>query len=185
MQVVNYISKVTGKPLSELFDLNNPLVVLEQSANGQISITAWSDNIGVSKPSSGDIAAALSAEEAPTVAQVDEKIASIFAGGAPAAGGLHISLSDGSRSDMGAMATTALAAISGAVEWPQSYAQGWITIENIRIALASPAEGLVLAASVGAYYAAVVQHGRDLKDAILAATDDDELGTIDIGAGWP
>lgn len=83
------------------------------------------------------------------------------------------------------MAATATAASAGAVLWPQSYARGWIAIENIRIPLDTPAAGLTLAASAGAYYAAIVQHRRDLKDAALAAKDAAGLDAIDETAGWP
>ena len=83
------------------------------------------------------------------------------------------------------MAATASAAASGAVSWPESYARGWIAVENVRIPLATPADGLALAASVGDWYAAVVQRRRDLKDAALAAGDAAALDAIDITTGWP
>ena len=105
--------------------------------------------------------------------------------GAPVSGGLHVALDDGSRADLTAMATTATAAASGAVPWPESYSRGWITIENVRIPLDTPSDGLALAASVGDFYAAVIQNRRDLKDAALAATTADALAAIDIDAGWP
>ncbi len=104
---------------------------------------------------------------------------------APVANGLHIALDDGSRADLTAMAATATAASAGAVAWPESYARGWITIENVRIPLPTPAAGLSLAASVGNYYAALVQHRRDLKDSALAAEDAATLEAIDIAGGWP
>ncbi len=109
----------------------------------------------------------------------------LLAAGAPVSGGLHVALGDGSRADLTAMAATATAAASGSVSWPESYARGWITIENVRIPLATPAAGLTLAASVGGYYAALVQHRRDLKDQALAAVDTAALDAIDISAGWP
>lgn len=119
------------------------------------------------------------------IAAVDRRRDGLLALGAPA-GGYHIALDEGGiRSDMGSMATTALAAISGAVPWPIAYQRGWITIENIRIPLPTPADGLALAASVGAWYAGLVQHARDLKDALLAAGDEAALDAIDIEAGWP
>ncbi len=105
--------------------------------------------------------------------------------GAPVTGGLHVALDDGGRADLTAMAATATAAASGAVSWPVSYSRGWITVENVRIPLATPVVGLTLAASVGNYYAAIVQHRRDLKDAALAAVDAATLEAIDIDAGWP
>lgn len=108
-----------------------------------------------------------------------------LAAGAPVDGGLHIALDDGSRADLTAMAATATAASAGAVSWPESYSRGWITVENVRIPLATPAAGLALAASVGDWYAAIVQHRRDLKDAALAAGDSAALDAIDHFAGWP
>ena len=109
----------------------------------------------------------------------------LLSAGALVDGGLHVALDDGSRADLTAMAATATAASAGAVTWPESYSRGWITIENVRIPLATPAAGLTLAASVGDWYAAVVQHRRDLKDAALAAGDSAALDAIDHFAGWP
>lgn len=108
--------------------------------------------------------------------------AALLAAGAPVAGGLHVDLHDGARADLTAMAATATAAASGAVSWPESYARGWISIENVRIPLATPAAGLTLAASVGDYYAAIIQHRRDLKDQVLAASSTAALEAIDINA---
>ena len=109
----------------------------------------------------------------------------LLAAGAPVAGGLHIALDDGSRADLTAMAATATAASASAIAWPESYSRGWITIENVRIPLATPTAGLTLAASAGDYYAAIVQHRRDLKDAALAAANVAALDAINISAGWP
>lgn len=103
-----------------------------------------------------------------------------LAHGAPVAGGLHVALDDGSRSDLTALASTATAVMisNGAIAWPDSYARGWITVENERVPLATPSEGLAFAAAVGGYYSAIVQHRRDLKDAALAATSAAELDAI-------
>ena len=119
------------------------------------------------------------------ITEVDAKVSAILAAGAPTSGGLHIALDDSSRADMGSMATTAIAASSGAVTWPDSYKEGWISIENTRIPLAAPSDGLTLAASVGDYYARVRQNGRNLKDAIVASTSEEALNGIDLTAGWP
>lgn len=119
------------------------------------------------------------------IAAIETKAAALLYGGAPVPGDLHVALDDGSRADLTAMAATATAASAGAVSWPDSYARGWITIENVRISLATPTAGLTLAASAGNYYAAIVQHRRDLKDAALAAETDAALDAIDINAGWP
>ena len=106
-----------------------------------------------------------------------------IAAGAPY-GGHHIALDPASRSDISGMGATALAASSGAIAWPASYALGWISIENIRVPMPTPADGLALAAAVGDWYATVVQHCRDLKDLIDAAEDAAALAAIDVGAGW-
>jgi len=108
--------------------------------------------------------------------------------GAPVISGgdmLHIALDDGSRADMTAMGATAGLAMAGLVPWPDDYARGWISLENLRIPLPSASDGYALAQAVGAYYAALRQHCRDLKDAALAAADAAGLDAIDIEAGWP
>lgn len=120
--------------------------------------------------------------------QIRAKVAGLLAAGAPVdhnGATLHIDLNDGPRADLTAMAATALGALSSAVSWPASYQTGWITKENTRVPLSTPAEGLALAAGVGDYYAQIVQLGRDLKDAVIAAADDAALDLIDIEAGWP
>ena len=82
-------------------------------------------------------------------------------------------------------AAKSTAASAGAVTWPESYSRGWITTENVRIPLETPSAGLALAASVGSWYAAIVQRRRDLKDAALAAEDAAALDAIDVTTGWP
>lgn len=139
-------------------------------------------------PAVAPILPPLDARKASLTATVNAHVATLLAAGAPVAAGeatLHVALDDGSRADLTAMATTAIGAASGALPWPASYQQGWITIENIRIPLATPAEGLGLAAGVGDRYAQIRQRGRDLKDAIEAAADDTALDAIDIEGGWP
>lgn len=117
---------------------------------------------------------------------ITARVQALLAAGYPAMGGpLHIAMDDGSRADMTAMATTAVAAASGAVPWPESYQIGWITVENIRLPLPTPAAGLALAAAVGDYYATVRQNGRSLKDAVLSAETVLELDAINIDDGWP
>jgi hypothetical protein len=118
-------------------------------------------------------------------ADIVAKANELLTAGAPVTGGLHVALDDGSRADLTAMAQMATNAMGGALAWSDSYARGWITVENIRIPLATPAEGLALAASVGNFYAAVMQHRRDLKDAALAAKDAAALDAIDAADGWP
>lgn len=119
------------------------------------------------------------------VAAITAAADALLSAGAPVDSGLHVALDDGSRADLTAMAATATAASAGAVVWLDSYARGWIAIENVRIPLATPAAGLALAAAVGDYYAAIVQRRRDLKDAALSVEDAAALDAIDITAGWP
>lgn len=122
------------------------------------------------------------------LAAIGAMMQSVLDAGCPVAvtgGTLHVALDDGSRADLTGMATTAVAALSGAVTWPESYQTGWITMENVRIPLGMPADGLGLAARAGDYYACVRQNGRDLKDAALAAADEAALDAIDIESGWP
>jgi hypothetical protein len=97
--------------------------------------------------------------------------------------GKRFSTSDASRTDLGGMATTAGLVLSGALPaWPDSYAQGWIAIDNTRLPLPTPTDGIALAAAVALSYSATVQHARDLKDAALTATDP---ATVDELASWP
>lgn len=107
-------------------------------------------------------------------------------------GGLHVALldkkgTDGPRADLSGMATHAgfiMVGIPG-LTWPVSYQQGWISVENQRIPLETPASGLMLAAAAGDYFAAVVQCARDKKDACIAAEDQTELDAVSIEGGWP
>ncbi|MBY6263945.1 hypothetical protein EI613_18765 [Azospirillum sp. 412522] len=98
-------------------------------------------------------------------------------------GGKRFSNSDASRTDLGGMATTAgLVAMGALSAWPDSYAQGWIAIDNTRLPLPTPADGIALAAAVALSYSATVQHARDLKDAALSAADPAAVNEL---AGWP
>lgn len=104
-----------------------------------------------------------------------------LAEGAPFAG-KRIDVSDKGRADLAGMSLAALLAASDPAVWTGSYSTGWITMDNSRIELPMPADGLALAAAVGHWYGAVIQHARDLKDAALAS---DEPEGIDVTVGWP
>ncbi|UXS33980.1 DUF4376 domain-containing protein [Agrobacterium tumefaciens] len=119
------------------------------------------------------------------LSSVEDQIAARLADGFETEGGLHVALDDASRVDMGAMATTAMAASTGAIAWPESYSQGWITVENVRIPMPDPGAGLAIAALVGDYYAGIRQRGRTLKDAVSEAETQSVLNAIDIESGWP
>ncbi|MCM8736019.1 DUF4376 domain-containing protein [Azospirillum sp. A1-3] len=86
------------------------------------------------------------------------------------------------RTDLGGMATTAALVLAGALEWPDSYAQGWISADNSRLPLPTPQDGVALAAAVAGAYSAIVQHARDVKDAALVSDDPE---SIDHLSGWP
>lgn len=116
-------------------------------------------------------------------AEIDTIADAMMAIGAPYAG-YHVAVDASSRANLTAIAATALAAISGAMEWPGPYAQGWITSENVRVPLPSPQDGLTLANSAGEFYASLVQHKRTLKDAVLAAVTVAEVDAVDVEGGW-
>ncbi len=123
------------------------------------------------------------------ISAVDARRDAVLAAGAPY-GAARIAVHDGARADlsgMAAYATTVLitAATPAPIAWPASYALGWISLDNSRVPLPTAADGLALAAAVGAWYGAVVQHARSVKDAALAAADLVALGAIDEGVGWP
>ncbi|WP_175426634.1 DUF4376 domain-containing protein [Azospirillum brasilense] len=97
-------------------------------------------------------------------------------------GGKRFALDGTSRTDLAGMATTAALVQLGALEWPADYATGWIALDNSRLPLPTPQDGIALAAAVAARYAALVQAARTIKDAVVASDDPE---TIDIAAGWP
>lgn len=104
-----------------------------------------------------------------------------------ALGALHMgkrfAMTDSSRTDLGGMATTAGLVLSGVLPaWPVAYAEGWIAIDNTRLPLPGPAEGIALAATVALAYSELVQHARNLKDIALAADDPTKVDEL---AGWP
>ena len=130
----------------------------------------------------------LEVRKASMLAEVKNHVDALLAVGSPVVFGetmLHVALDAGARADLTAMAATAMGAANGALPWPESYQRGWITVENIRIPLPTPPDGLMLAAGVGDRYAQIVQRGRDLKDAVIAAGEDDALDAISIEDGWP
>lgn len=168
----------TGAYLGAFLDATPPDGSIEVAFAPASALMLW-DGAGWTTP------ATMEHLRAAKLAAIAATADTLLAAGSPVDGGLHVALDDGSRADLTAMAATATAASTGAVTWPESYSRGWITIENVRIPLASPAAGLMLAASVGDWYAAIVQHRRDLKDAALAAGDAAALDAIDETSGWP
>lgn len=115
------------------------------------------------------------------VAAINAERARRLAVGAPYAG-RHIDVSDKGRADLAGMTLAAILAASDPTAWTSGYATGWITMDNTRLALPEPADGLALARAVGAWYGAVMQHARDLKDAALVSGEPEG---VDVLAGWP
>jgi hypothetical protein len=116
----------------------------------------------------------IEARRAAKLARIMTERAALLAAGAPC-DGHRIEVDDPSRANLGGMATTAALALLGVVPWPNAYAQGWITLDNGRIPLPEPRSAIALAATAGEWYGGVVQRGRDLKDAVLAAADPDTV----------
>lgn len=168
----------TGRYLGAYDGAEPPAGAIEVESAPVSALMLW-DGEGWAMP------ATLDHLRAAKLAAISATADALLAAGAPIDGGLHIALDDGSRADLTAMAATATAASAGAVTWPESYSRGWIAVENVRIPLATPTAALMLAASVGDWYAAIIQRRRDLKDAALAAKDAAVLDAIDETAGWP
>ncbi|GEM_PF-3379130 len=116
--------------------------------------------------------------------RVDQELTvRLAAGWLHADSGHHIDLSDGGRrADLNAVATTAMLVHAGLASWPASLQDGWISKENIRIPMPTPADGVALATAAAVWYGQMRQHGRNLKDAINAAADP---SAVDITVGWP
>lgn len=100
--------------------------------------------------------------------------------GAPYAG-RRVEVSDRGRADLGGMVSAAMLASNGLTAWGEGYARGWIAVDNERIPLPTPADGIQLAAAVGDWYGLVMQHARDLKDQAAAGNPAD----VDELTGWP
>lgn len=126
-------------------------------------------------------AAALAARRADKIADINaERDRRMGLGVAHA--GKRFSIDDSTRTNLGGMATTAVLVQLGFLSWPDEYARGWIALDNTRLLLPTPQDGVALAAAAGNAYAGLVQHARDLKDAALVAAD---LDHIDAAEGWP
>lgn len=97
-------------------------------------------------------------------------------------GGKLIDVSDKGRADLGGMVSAAMLATSNTIPWGTGYSDGWITQDNTRVALPTPADGIALAASVGDWYGRTMQYARDLKDAALVSAEPEALLA---SAVWP
>ncbi|WCK24609.1 hypothetical protein [Agrobacterium pusense] len=123
--------------------------------------------------------------KAERLTEVEKRLAARMSTGYELPGDLHIAITDAVERRLTSMGTTAGFAVLGITTWPEEYQRGWITETNVRYPLPKPEDGVALATAVGAFSAALIQHGRDIKDAILAAKDAASLSAIDIEAGWP
>ena len=182
----------TALVLDALGHVINSIVLAEDANPADFGATLGPEGVGIGWTFDGETwtppagpASTLGDLRAAKLAAISAASDALLSAGAPVAGGLHVALDDRSSADLMVMAATATAASAGTVSWPESYSRGWIAVENVRIPLATPAAGLTLAASVGDWYAAIVQHRRDLKDAALAAEDAAALDAIDVTTGWP
>lgn len=133
----------------------------------------------------------LEAAAAFKIAAIDRKRDEILKAGKLYAG-LHVALldkngTDGPRADLSGMATYAMGVLLGlpGLSWPEDYQTGWIAVENERIPLPTPQDGLALAQACGEFFAAVVQCARDKKDACLTASDQTDLDAVTVDDGWP
>lgn len=112
--------------------------------------------------------------------RIDARKEALLGRGAPASG-KFIAVDEAARADMGGMTLAAVLAKSG-MPWPEGYSKGWIAIDNERVPLPTPDDGIAFSAQVGDWYARTVQHARSLKDEVLKAPDP---LSVDYDAGWP
>jgi hypothetical protein len=130
--------------------------------------------------SGAELEAALEAARVAKVQAINAERDRRLAMGAPYAG-RRVEVSDRGRADLGGMVSAAMLASNGLTPWGEGYARGWIAMDNERIPLPTPADGIQLAAAVGDWYGLVMQHARDLKDQAEAGNPAD----VDELAGWP
>lgn len=113
--------------------------------------------------------------------EIDALRDALLARGCPY-GDKRIQVDAESRADLDGMVTAAHLALNSVIAWPADMSQGWIALDNTRIALPTPADGITLGATVGSWYAAARQNSRTLKDSALAS---DNPEGVDITTGWP
>lgn len=130
-------------------------------------------------------AASFSDQKAAKIMAINQLLLAKLAEGYVLSNGQHISITGDVERRMTSMGTTAGFAILGITVWPEEYQRGWITEENIRFPLPTPADGVALATAVGAYTAALIQYARDLKDTVVASGNAETLDAVDITIGWP
>jgi hypothetical protein len=71
MQIADYLSGLTGIPIAQLFMAAPPLVVMQQAASGEVTITHWDSSLGT-QPTQAQISAALVAP--PSQAQLQASL---------------------------------------------------------------------------------------------------------------
>ena len=104
------------------------------------------------------------------IAEADAAYAGRIAAGFPYAGEV-VQLDAFSTGKIEAIGSTAIAAIGGLLDWPDGYAQGWVTADDTHIPLPTPQDGLKFSAAVGAYFASLVQADVVVRKAIRTAGD--------------
>lgn len=114
-----------------------------------------------------ELAAAFEAARVLTVAGINADRDTLLAIGAPF-GGKRIEVTDKGRADLAGLTLAAILAQTDPSAWSAGYAAGWIAMDNTRIPLPAPADGIALSTGVAAWYAGVIQTARTAKDAALA-----------------
>ncbi len=139
-----------------------------------------------------ELAAEFDAARRTVIADISADRDALLRLGAPY-GGKRVQVDERARADLAGLALAAVLAQTDPAAWSDGYSTGWITMDNTRIPLPTPAEGSALAAAVGAWYAAVIQAARNAKDAALAVVLDPldpaisraALDASRTGAAWP
>jgi hypothetical protein len=171
---LRWLPVVEIKPAPEAHKvLEGPAIVVTASAVEQV----WTAR----SLAADDVAASLAQARADKVADINAERDRRLRLGAPF-GGKRFAMDDGSRTDLGGMATTAALVLAGALPWPESYVIGWIAMDNKRLPLPAAVDGIALAATVAGTYSAIVQHARTRKDLALTSTDP---AAVDPLTGWP
>lgn len=132
------------------------------------------------------------ADQSARVASINQHRDDILAAGFPY-GGKLFDVSDSSLVRFAGMTLAATLSVTLSAPWDHEYADGWIAMDNTRMPLPTPEDGLLLGRLVGSWVAKVTQHARTLKDTIEAVAFDPvdpaasftALAAIDITAGWP
>lgn len=114
--------------------------------------------------------------------EVQTRRDSIMAAGAPY-GGQRVEVDDASRANLNSVVTAAILAQMGAAPWPEAV-QGWISLDNTIIPLPTPGDAITMGLTVLQWQAGLIQFGRALKDAVLAAEDPRAVASAADWSAW-